>query len=141
VALRNLVGAVRGTRSATRNATRNALRIAACESRLGFYPWRTAVDEFKPAAVDSYTARGESFEVHLGEYEFSRLVANGVGWASSRAITEIDAEANREYGSRHDVPLPIGAGGFQPAYRSAYRPAFAYPFRRAFAPSVSSGIR
>lgn len=132
-ALDNLVAMVRAIQSGvgTRNATRNALRIAACESRLGFYPLTGAVEQIKAAAVDSYTVRGESFDAHIGGFEYGRLIANGVGYASSRTLADIDAEARRQYGTNHNdadgyrMP-PV----YRPAYQPAYRPAFQPGYRR-----------
>ncbi|TFV61398.1 hypothetical protein E4P42_00405 [Mycobacterium sp. PS03-16] len=112
-ALDNLTGSIRRARSGTRSRTLNALRIAACESRLGFYPLADAVERIKVAAIDSYTARGESFEAHMGGHEFGRLIGNGVGYASSRTLADIDAEARRLYGTRHTdnvIAFPSKAG-------------------------------
>jgi hypothetical protein len=136
--LDNLTGMVAGIRSrtGTRNTARNALRIAGCESRLGFYPLADAVAQIRAATMDSYTARGESFTVHIGAYEFGRLVANGVGWAMSRTLADIDAEANRRYGTNHRDSSAAIRVRFWPTYP----PAFRSSFPSAFAPSFAKGL-
>lgn len=97
--LMNLVKWVQSADAATRNQTRDALRIAACESRVGFYPLADAVDGMRAAMLASYTQRGEPEKFDDGE--FVRLVKNGVGYAMNRELDEISDEANRDYGAHH----------------------------------------
>ncbi len=94
-----LVGRLARQRSGTRDCVRNTLRIAAGESRLGYYPFGLAVSEIETAARQSYAERGESFEAHMGMGEFGRLVANGVGIALARDLSDLRAEATRDFGT------------------------------------------
>lgn len=105
-ALQALVVKIRQARTGTRNLTRDYLRIAAGEARLGYYPFTTAVSQIKAAAKDSYAARGEpqSFD----QSDFRRLVSNAVRCAMNRSLEDIQAEANRTYGSRHDSQINTG---------------------------------
>ncbi|WP_158230547.1 AAA family ATPase [Mycobacterium sp. shizuoka-1] len=98
-ALTALVASVAKQNSGTRNCVRNALRIAAGESRLGYYPFARAIAQIERAARESYAKRGESYEAQIGANEFGRLVANAVGYALCRDLDSIRAEANRDYGS------------------------------------------
>lgn len=98
-ALTALVGMVAQRRSGTRDCVRDVLRIAAGESRLGYYPFGRAVSRIEQAARESYAKRGESFNAHIGPTEFGRLVVNGVGWALARDLDDLKREANREYGT------------------------------------------
>lgn len=98
-ALAGPVNAIRNHTSGTgtRALTRNALRIAASEARIGFYPLASAVEEIRAAMIESYENRGEPEK--FSDAEFSRLVANGVGYAYSRSKREILAEATGDYGT------------------------------------------
>lgn len=121
-ALAGPVNAIRSARGGTRDLVRDVLRFTAGEARIGFYPLARAVKEIKSAAVESYTQRGDSFDVHIGEYEFARLVGNGVGYALSRTVEEIEAEANGDYGQgRRYGPRSIG---YVPAFKPLFQPAF-----------------
>jgi hypothetical protein len=117
-ALDGLVDSIRTARSGTRNTTRNALRIAGSESRVGFYPLSIAVERIKAAMIESYRQRGELQK--FTEYEFSRLVANGVGYALSRSVTEILEEANRDFGDKFTGFRPA----FTPIFQAAFKPLF-----------------
>lgn len=99
-ALAALVGAVSRKREGTHDCVRNTLRIAAGESRIGFYPFARASAEIESAARQSYAKRGESYDEHIGATDYRRLVANGVGWAMDRDLTELRAEASRDYGDK-----------------------------------------
>ncbi|UXA12056.1 bifunctional DNA primase/polymerase [Mycobacterium sp. SMC-8] len=90
---------IKSAETATRNRTRDGLRVAAAESRIGFYPLADAITQIRQAMIASYEARGESDKFDEGE--FQRLVKNGVGCAMTRETDEISAEANRDYGSHH----------------------------------------
>lgn len=100
-ALAALTRKVSQARTGTRDETRNALRLAAGEARIGFYPFARAIAEIECAARDSYAARGEDFDAHIGAHEYNRLVANGVRLALSRPMEDIRAEANRAFGTDH----------------------------------------
>jgi hypothetical protein len=76
--------------------TRNALRFTASEARIGFYPLCEAVEEIRSAMIESYEKRGEPEK--FNEYEFQRLIKNGVGYALSRSERDILAEADRDFG-------------------------------------------
>ena len=96
-----LVNSITRADSGTRNLTRNALRIAASESRIGFYSLDEAIVKIRRAMIESYEQRGEE---KFDQQEFWRLVQNGVGYALSRSPKEIEAEANRDYGANdHDA--------------------------------------
>lgn len=109
-ALTALVANVAKQTAGTRDCVRNTLRIAADESRLGFYPYARAIAEVEKAARQSYSLRGERFHDHIGSAEFARLVANGVGVASARDINELRAEANRDYGDKAQRSADLVAG-------------------------------
>ncbi|MBF9315244.1 bifunctional DNA primase/polymerase [Mycobacteroides chelonae] len=100
-ALVALTRTVRQVRAGTRDETRNALRIAAGEARIGLYPFTRAIDEIESAARESYTARGEDFDSHIGAHEYQRLVINGVKIALGRSMEDLRAEANRMFGTNH----------------------------------------
>lgn len=107
-----LVGKLARRHGGTRDCVRDCLRIAAGESRLGYYPFGQAVSAVETAARESYAKRGESYDEHLGSKGFGRLVANGVGIALARDISDIRAEASRDYGT--DTRNYAGmAGGLQ----------------------------
>jgi hypothetical protein len=76
--------------------TRNALRFTASESRVDFYPFERVVKEVRAAMIESYEKRGEAQK--FDEYEYQRLIKNGVGYALSRSVDEILAEADRDFG-------------------------------------------
>ncbi|WP_204807738.1 bifunctional DNA primase/polymerase [Mycobacterium riyadhense] len=117
-ALTGPVNFIRKARSGTRNLTRDALRIAASESRVGFYPFSKAVAAIGAAMLESYTQRGEPEK--FSQHEFSRLVANGVGYALSRSRSEILTEATGDYRTGHR-----NGSGSRFAYRSV-RGRFGY---------------
>lgn len=94
-ALLNLVNWVKSADAGTRDRTRDALRIAAGESRLGFFPLADAINQLHDAEQKSYNRRGEPDK--LDEGDFTRLVKNGVGYALNRELGEIADEANRDY--------------------------------------------
>lgn len=121
-ALTGQVDWVRNARSGTRNLTRNALRIAACEARISFYPLSSAVAGIGAAMMESYKKRGEP--ARFDQHEFSRLVANGVGYALSRSEQEILDEANRSYGNAFEGFKPLFRSTFKPAFTSLVKPAF-----------------
>ena len=98
--LLNLVNKVKNTKAGTRDETRDVLRIAASESRIGFYPLADVIEKIRLAMRVSYNQRGESEKFDDGE--FWRLVRNGVGYAMSRDKSDISAEANRDYGAESD---------------------------------------
>lgn len=97
--LAGLASSVKNVGSGTRDQTRDAMRVAACESRIGFYPLADAIDQIRTAMIASYHERGEPDKFNNGE--FHRLVKNGVGYALTRDTEEISAEAHRNYGSHH----------------------------------------
>lgn len=115
-----LTKAVREAGSATRNPVRNALRIAACESRIGFYPLAHAIDEIRTSMVESYRERGELDK--FSEGEFWRLVKNGVGYALTRTPNEISTEANRTYGADEDGDATVIQGKFSSALVNSEAP-------------------
>ncbi|CAM3150756.1 hypothetical protein BST27_23365 [Mycobacterium intermedium] len=117
-ALTGPVNFIRKARSGTRNLTRDALRVAASESRVGFYPVSTAVAVIGAAMLESYKQRGEPEK--FSQHEFTRLVANRVGYALSRSRSEILTEATGDYGTGHR-----NGSGSRFAYRSA-RGRFGY---------------
>ncbi|CAN5802220.1 hypothetical protein BH10ACT9_BH10ACT9_36530 [soil metagenome] len=88
-----LVRWVENADAGTRNATRDALRIAASESRLGLFPFNDAIEGLRAATIASYRLRDESDK--FSEHEYRRSVANGVGYAQSRSLDDIAAEAER----------------------------------------------
>lgn len=94
-ALRGPVNKVRNAKTGTRDETRDWLRVAACEARIGFYTLGDAIVQIRDAMQHSYENRGEAEKLDDGE--FWRLVRNGVGYAMSRDLDEIKAEANRDY--------------------------------------------
>ncbi|SIJ03577.1 Bifunctional DNA primase/polymerase, N-terminal [Mycobacteroides abscessus subsp. bolletii] len=100
-ALAALTRKVAAARAGTRDEVRNTLRIAAGEARIGLYPFEDAIDEIESAARQSYEARGEDFDTHIGPHEYNRLVVNGVKFALSRPIEDLRAEANRQFGTDH----------------------------------------
>lgn len=105
-ALDNLTNKLRRERKETRNKVRNFLRVAAQESRLKFYPYETAIDEIRDAAIESYEARaaeGDDRAV-FDERDFDRLVINGIEQASRKTDEECLDEAERRYGTRHNDP-------------------------------------
>lgn len=119
-ALDGPVNSIREARSATYATTRNALRFTASESRVGFYPLSTAVERIRSAMIESYNERGEPEK--FSEYQFRRLVANGVGYAYSRSPKDIADEAGRDYGDKFT--------GFRPMFKPMFRPAFKRFFYR-----------
>ncbi|MCA4732157.1 bifunctional DNA primase/polymerase [Mycobacterium avium] len=121
-ALTGQVDWVRNARSGTRQRTLRACKIVACEARVGFYPLSSAVAAIGAAMMESYKKRGEPAK--FDQHEFSRLVANGVGYAYSRSEQEILDEANRSYGNAFE--------GFKPLFRSAFKPAFTSLVKPAF---------
>ncbi|RIU33929.1 AAA family ATPase [Mycobacteroides abscessus] len=100
-ALAALTRKVSAARAGTRDEVRNALRIAAGEARIGLYPFADAVAEIESAARQSYEARGDDFDAHIGPHEYNRLIVNGVKFALSRPIEDLRAEANRQFGTDH----------------------------------------
>lgn len=95
-ALDALTRSLAGRQAGTRDAVRNALRIAAGEARIGFYPYRRAVEAIERAARESYIGRGLNFDDRIGAGEFRRLVANGISKALARDVEDIRREANRD---------------------------------------------
>lgn len=100
-ALDALARKVSAARAGTRDEVRNALRIAAGEARIGLYPFAQAIAEIESAARQSYEARGDDFDAHIGPHEYNRLIVNGVKFALSRPIEDLRAEANRQFGTDH----------------------------------------
>ncbi len=125
-ALGNLTNHIRNASGGTRNATRDDLRIAACESLIGFYPFQVAVDEIRAAMIESYEKRGEPEK--FSDFEFGRLVKNGVGYALSRSRNEIADEADRSYGDTFDGFRPTFTPMFRRMFPSAFRPSFSRNF-------------
>lgn len=113
-ALDGPVNSIREARSATRDTARDALRFIASEARIGFYPLETVVKEARSAMIESYNERGEPEK--YSDYEFGRLVANGVGYALSRSPQEIRDEADRDF--------PGKFSGFKPAFKPTFQPVF-----------------
>ena len=105
-ALRNLANRIRRERTETYAQVRAKLRVAAQESRLGFYPYEAAIDEIRNAAIDSYEARAAEGDnrAFFDEHDFDRLVINGIEQASLKTDEQCPAEANRSYGTHHDDP-------------------------------------
>lgn len=109
-ALAALVANVARQTSGTRDCVRNSLRIAAGESRLGFYPYSRAIAEIKSAARQSYAKRGESYDDHIGSVGYAALVANGVACALARDIDAVRDEAARDYGDKGAQRAELVAG-------------------------------
>ncbi|KAA0120827.1 hypothetical protein CIW51_05160 [Mycolicibacterium sp. P9-22] len=109
-ALTALVASIARQPSGTRDCVRDALRMAAGESRLGFYPYARAVAEIETAARESYAKRRESYDEHIGSAGYVALVANGVAQAMARDIDAIRREATRDYGDKRAQRAELAAG-------------------------------
>lgn len=109
-ALTALVASIAKQTTGTRDCVRNALRMAAGESRLGFYPYARAIAEIETAARKSYLKRGESYDEHIGSVGYVALVANGVAQAMARDIDAIRREATRDYGDKRAQHAELAAG-------------------------------
>lgn len=109
-ALTALVASIAKQTSGTRDSVRNALRVAASESRIGFYPYARAIAEIETAARKSYLKRGESYDEHIGSTGYVALVANGVAQAMARDIDAIRTEATRDYGDKRAQRAELAAG-------------------------------
>jgi hypothetical protein len=117
-ALDGPVNSIREARSATYATTGNALRFTASEARIGFFPLETVVKEARSAMIESYNERGEPQK--FSEYQFWRLVANGVGYALSRSLKDIEDEADRDFKGKFTGFKPV----FKPTFRSVFTPIF-----------------
>ena len=113
---------VREHRSGTRNWMRTAFRITASESRVGFYPLKRVEEEIRAATKDSYVARGEPQK--FSESEVRRGFNDGVGYALSRSIDEILAEANGDYGTGRRPEINFLYPQFKPTFAPAFKPTF-----------------
>lgn len=127
--LEALVNRIKTAEDATRNPVRDALRIAASESRIGFYPLSDAVEKIRGAMIAGYRRRGELEK--FDDVEYLRLVRNGVGYALSRSPKEISMEANRDYGTHHEDAQVLKF----PSFDQTEETTTAEPIFRQFGPT------
>lgn len=112
------VRATGDTSISTRNACRDALWIAAHKAAAGCYPWTTAREAIRAAAVAAYAERGREIDAH----DFDRLADGAVGQVLD---TDDYADLVNEWGEdRRPATARRTGRAYRPAYRRAYRPAY-----------------
>ncbi|KRD19800.1 hypothetical protein ASE48_22515 [Mycobacterium sp. Root265] len=109
--LRGVVATVlaTGKTGGTRNACLDALWRAAHDAVRGYYPWTTAYEAIRTAAIAAYTERGGE----LDEHDFDRMAEGAIAAALDANDDDPYADLVEDWGEDR-MPVTAGGGWLRP---------------------------